>query len=200
MWRCDDGWVTEDVEVPPEVIAEVRSVCLSLPEAYEEQAWVGRRWRIRRRTFAHVLTIDSGWPPAYARAAGDDGPICVMTFGSRGAELEALRSSGHPLFAPVWRADEVGMVLDEGTDWEEVAELITESYCILAPRTLGDRVNRPSGEWSRAASQHRRLSPFSGTSMASEAGASREEKPTGVKDVAVTRGRRPRRLVLSRAG
>ena len=138
--------MTEHVDVPPDIVAEVRSVCLGLPEAYEEQAWVGMRWRIRKRTFAHVLTIDSGWPPAYARAAANDGPICVMTFRSRGAELKALRSSGHPFFAPVWRADEVGVVLDENSDWDEVAELLTESYCIQAPTKLGDRVNRPTAD------------------------------------------------------
>ena len=48
-----------------------------LPEAYEEQAWVGTRWRVGTRTFAHVLAVDSGWPPAYARAAGSDGPLTV---------------------------------------------------------------------------------------------------------------------------
>jgi hypothetical protein len=113
------------------------------PEAYEEQAWVGIRWRIRKRTFAHVLLIDSGWPPAYARAAGSDGPINVMTFRSSDGELEALRHAGYPFFKPRWRPDIVGMVLDAGTDWEEVAELITESYRVLAPKGLVERLDRP---------------------------------------------------------
>ena len=53
--------MTEYAEVPPEIVAKIRSVCVALPEAYEEQAWVGVRWRIRERTFAHVLVLDSGW-------------------------------------------------------------------------------------------------------------------------------------------
>ncbi len=137
--------MTEHADVPPEIVAEVRSVCLGLPEAHEEQAWVGTRWRIRERTFAHVLVIDSGWPPAYARAAGSDGPINVMMFRSSGPEVDALRNAGHPFFAPPWRADEVGMVLDAGVDWDEVAELLTESYCAVAPRKLVERVDRPTG-------------------------------------------------------
>jgi len=137
--------MTEHADVPPEIVAEVRSVCLGLPEAHEEQAWVGTRWRIRERTFAHVLVIDSGWPPAYARAAGSDGPINVMMFRSSGPEVDALRNAGHPFFAPPWRADEVGMVLDAGVDWDEVAELLTESYCAVAPRKLIERVDRPTG-------------------------------------------------------
>ena len=93
--------VTERSEVPADVVDQLRSVCLGLPEAYEEQAWVGTRWRVRQRTFAHVLVLDRGWPPAYARATGIDGPACVLTFESSGAELEALerdrvtRSSNH---------------------------------------------------------------------------------------------------------
>ena len=37
-----------DAEIPPEVLAALRSVCLPLPEAYEEPA-VGVRWCIRKK-------------------------------------------------------------------------------------------------------------------------------------------------------
>lgn len=128
---------------PAGIVAELRRVCLGLPEAYEEAAWVGTRWRVRGRTFAHVLSIDSGWPPAYARAAATEGPAVVVTFRAAGAELDALRNVGDPYFAPPWRADEVGLVLRAGVDWEEVAELVVESYCAQAPRRLAALVARP---------------------------------------------------------
>ena len=134
--------MTEPSDVRAEVLAQLRSVCLQLPETYEEPAWVGTRWRIRQRTFAHVLAVDSGWPPAYARAARHEGPVTVLTFRSSGPELHALRNTGHPFFGPPWRPDEVGMLLDDRVDWEEVAELVTESYCVLAPRKLSDQVRR----------------------------------------------------------
>jgi hypothetical protein len=133
-----------DVDVPAGIVARLRPVCLGFPEAYEERAWVGMRWRIRGRTFAHVLTIDSGWPPAYARAARTNGPDCVLTFRSSGPELDALRAMGDPYFAPPWRSDEVGMILRAGVDWSEVAELLTESYCLLAPKALAEEVDRPT--------------------------------------------------------
>lgn len=136
--------MTERPEVATEVVAKLRSVCLGLPEAYEEAAWVGTRWRIRTKTFAHVLKIDAGWPPAYARAADSDGPITVMTFRSSGPELDALGDIGPPFFKPVWWTDIVGMVLDADTDWAEVAELLTESYCALAPKKLVELVARPT--------------------------------------------------------
>ena len=136
--------MTEEASVPRGILARLRSVCLGLPEAYEEQAWVGTRWRIRTRTFAHVLQVDAGWPPAYARAAATDGPVTVLTFRASGPDLDALRGAGKPFFAPVWRADEVGMALDARVDWDEVAELLTESYCVLAPKQLGELVARPT--------------------------------------------------------
>jgi hypothetical protein len=132
-------------DVPFEIVAELRAVCLGLPEAYEEQAWVGTRWMVRKRTFAHILMIESGWPPAYARAAASDGPMTVVMFRSSGEELDALRNAGHPFFAPVWRADEIGMVVDAGADWDEVRELVTESYCVQAPRKLVELVRRQTG-------------------------------------------------------
>ncbi len=81
-----------------------------------------------------------GWPPAYARAAGSDGPINVVTFRSSGAELAALGHAGHPFFLPGWFPNIVGMVIDAGVDWDEVAELLTESYCVLAPKKLVELV------------------------------------------------------------
>src|SRR5439155_14059187 len=87
-----------NADVPAEIVAELRSVCLALPETHEEPAWVGTRWRIRTQTFAHVLTIDAGWPPAYARAAETDGPATVLTFESSGPELAALSAARHPFF------------------------------------------------------------------------------------------------------
>jgi hypothetical protein len=130
-------------DVPDAVLRRLRPLCLALPEAYEERAWVGVRWRVRRQTFAHVLSIDEGWPPAYARAAGTDGPAVVLMIRSTGPELGVLRTLGHPYFAPPWRSDEVGSLLGDGTDWDEVAELVIESYCVQAPRHLASKVARP---------------------------------------------------------
>ncbi len=37
----------------------------------------------------------------------------------------------------------MGMVLDADTDWDEVRELVTESYCVLAPKKLIALIDRP---------------------------------------------------------
>ena len=130
-------------EVADEIVDALRTICLGLPETRQEDAWVGTRWRVRMATFAHVVTIDGGHPPAYARAAGTDGPATVLTFRAAGAELDALAHAGAPFFKPVWFRDIVGMTIDEHTDWVEVAELVTDSYCVLAPKKLAARVTEP---------------------------------------------------------
>ncbi len=136
--------MSESVGVPSEIVGRIRSVCLGLPEVYEEQAWVGVRWRVRKRTFAHLLSVEAGWPPAYARAVGNDGPVVVLTFRAVGDELAALSSAGHPYFWPGWGPNIVGMVLEAGVDWGEVGELLTDSYCVMAPRKLAGLVRRPA--------------------------------------------------------
>ncbi len=130
-------------EVPPSIVDDLRVICSGLPEAREEQAWTGTRWRVGSETFAHVVMIADGWPPRYVRAVGTDGPVTVLTFQASGDELEALRHVGHPYFQPGWRPGIVGMIIDDLTDWQEVAELLTESYCLLAPKRLVGRVARP---------------------------------------------------------
>jgi hypothetical protein len=133
----------DNADVAPAVLERLRSICLALPEAYEEQAWVGVRWCVRRRTFAHALAIDAGWPPAYARASGHGGPACVVMFRSAGPELDMLRRAGPPFFAPPWRRDEVGLVVAADVDWTELSELLTDSYCAQAPQALRATVERP---------------------------------------------------------
>jgi hypothetical protein len=119
--------------VPHEVEVRLREMCGELPEAYEQRAWVGTRWMVRNRTFAHVLGVEIGDAPA----------VVVLSFRSAGEELEVLRHAGHPFFVLGWGRDAIGMVLESGTDWDEVRELVTESFCVLAPKKLIALVNRP---------------------------------------------------------
>jgi hypothetical protein len=142
--------VSQHSEIPAPILDQLRTICLAFPETHEEQAWVGTRWRVDTRTFAHVLLIDAGWPPAYARAAGTDGPAHVLMFRSSGDELEALRRNGPPYFATPWRADELGVLLGTDTAWPEIGELLTESYWLRAkgsrPRPArGDRRKQVPG-------------------------------------------------------
>ncbi|XVV07081.1 MmcQ/YjbR family DNA-binding protein [Actinosynnema sp. CA-248983] len=127
--------MAEYAEAPDEVLDRLRAVCGALPAAVEERAWRGTRWRVGQRAFAHVLEIEEGRPPSYAEASGLDAGS-VLTFRAAGSELAALSNAPHPFFKPAWATNVVGLVLDADTDWEEVAELLVESYRVSAPKRL----------------------------------------------------------------
>ncbi|GAA0211125.1 hypothetical protein GCM10010492_06190 [Saccharothrix mutabilis subsp. mutabilis] len=128
-------------EVPDEVLERLRAVCAGLPEVVEERAWRGTRWRVGQRAFGHVLEIEEGRPPSYAEASGLAAGS-VLTFRAAGADLAALSNAPHPFFKPRWAANVVGLVLDDDTDWEEVAELLVESYRVAAPKRLKASLER----------------------------------------------------------
>ena len=123
-------------DVPDDVTAHLRKRCLALPDAYEESAWVGTRWCVRKRTFAHVLTVEQD----------DRAPLVILVFRAAGEDLEMLSHAGHPFFAMGWGRNALGMVIDDDTDWDEVGELVTDSYCVFAPKKLVALVDRPDAE------------------------------------------------------
>jgi predicted DNA-binding protein (MmcQ/YjbR family) len=61
-------------------------------------------------------------------------------------EREALLEQGEPFYTPAYVGHKgwLGVQLDAAdVDWEEVAELIATSYCLIAPKRLGERVTTP---------------------------------------------------------
>jgi hypothetical protein len=124
------------IEPPGDFVVRLAKTALALPEAREEDAWTGVRWRIRTKTFAHVLVAQEGYTSAYREATGIDEPTTVLTFRAYGDELLVLVHAGLPFYKPPWSPTVIGMVLDDGTDWDEVAELVTESYRFCAPQKL----------------------------------------------------------------
>ena len=129
-------------DIPKPILKELRSVCLALPGATEEAARVGIRWCIAKKNFAHVLMIDTGRPPANAKAAGSNGPVFVITFRSDLVEFDPGSFSKSLYFKPVWWPNILGMVLDEHTDWKEVGVHLVASYRLLAPENLAATVRR----------------------------------------------------------
>ena len=130
------------IEPSGDVVARVASTALALPDAYEDDAWTGVRWQVRNKTFAHVLVAQKGYTSAYRDMTGVTEPTTVLTLRSSGDELLALTHAGPPFYQPPWSLTVVGMVLDDATDWEEVAELVTESYRLCAPQKLRHRLDR----------------------------------------------------------
>ncbi len=81
---------------------------------------------IRRRSFCLLVARED--------PAGKPVPLLVLR--ADPDEREALLSIGHPFFASRAGRDRIGVVLSDDTVWEEIRELVTDSYRILAPKKL----------------------------------------------------------------
>ena len=67
-----------------------------------------------------------------------------MTFRFEGEELEVLPNASPPFCALGWGKGAIAMNLDNETDWDEVRELVTDSFCVMAPRNPSpESIDRP---------------------------------------------------------
>jgi hypothetical protein len=121
--------VAERPEVPQKWVRRLQRILDKFPECEIDEAWVGTQWRVGRDTVAHVF-------------GGEDG-LFRITFRAEANEVAAFEHLGPPYFRTSWGRNVVGMILDEDTDWKELAELLTDSYCIQAPNRLAAVVRRP---------------------------------------------------------
>jgi hypothetical protein len=125
--------LTGQVEVPEEILERVRALCLGLPEVTVriDESWSRTRstaqsFDIRRRSFC-LLVAKEG-------RSGKSVPMLVLRADPE--ERDALLSFGRPFFAPRAGPGRIGVLLTDDTDWDEIRELVTESYRVLAPKRL----------------------------------------------------------------
>jgi predicted DNA-binding protein (MmcQ/YjbR family) len=107
----------------------VRTLCLALPETFE--------------TWDHpTFRVGGGRGKIFCIAAEDGSSIRLK---ADPGEREALLAQGDPFYLPAYVGGKgwVGMELDERTDWQEVAELVATSYCLIAPKRLAEKVTTP---------------------------------------------------------
>jgi len=116
-------------------LARIRAICLALPEA-EERPFGGHTapaFRVRDKLF--VMT-------------SEDGTSMTMK-APRGAQQVLVASDGERFFVPKYVGSKgwVGVRLDlrAAPDWDEMAELIMEGYCLTAPKRLAAQVGPADG-------------------------------------------------------
>lgn len=117
-------------EVPQVWIDRLDRMLTRHPECRQEKAWVGVRWQVGQASVAHVF-------------GGEDGAFRIV-FRAELEEVMAFQHMGGPYFKTDWGSNVVGMILDETTDWDELAELLTASYCVQAPQRLAEAVRGAS--------------------------------------------------------
>jgi hypothetical protein len=121
--RAVRGGARKSVEA---MSAAIRDVCLALPETTEKTGSWARNFEVRRRSFCLFLTPDS--------PANNTVPVLVLR--STDDDREMYLAMGRPFFEVPRNNKRVGLVLSGTTDWQEVRELVTDSYCMIAPKKL----------------------------------------------------------------
>lgn len=109
-------------------IERLRRICLALPEAAERFTFGGPTFRVREKIFAMPRDRD-GRVSVWMKAPPHSQEILVGTDPERFFVPPYVGSKG-------W----VGMRLDAGADWDEVAALVRRSYRLIAPKRLAARV------------------------------------------------------------
>lgn len=117
---------TSPEELPDALFERVRQLCLALPETTLRTDRWAHAFQIRRHVFANLLAVPD--------PAGRIVPILVVRADPE--ERKAVLASGHPFFRPGSGGNRLGVILGDDTDWDELRELVTESYRILAPKKL----------------------------------------------------------------
>ena len=125
--------VSTPVEVPADMVERIRTLCLALPEvtvrvdlSLSRARSTAYSFDIRRRSFCLLVAREN--------SAGK--PVTLLVLRADPDERDALLAMGHPFFAPRAGPGRIGVRLTGETDWEEIRELVTESYRILAPKKL----------------------------------------------------------------
>ncbi len=131
--------MSQQIEVPESIADRVGRLCLALPEVTVRVDYSPTRTRstahsydIRRRSFCLLVAVE-----------GPDGkPVPRLVLRAAPDERQALLSIGSPFFVPRASRDRIGVLLADDTDWEEIRELVTESYRVLAPKKLTALLDR----------------------------------------------------------
>lgn len=112
-----------------DAIVRLREICLALPEA-EEKPFGGHTapsFRIREKLFA--MTSEDG--------------TSLWFKGGAGVQEALIASAPETYYRPPYVGSKgwVGVHLDAVVDWDELAELIEDSYRLIAPKRLAARID-----------------------------------------------------------
>lgn len=117
----------------PERLERLRRICLALPEAAEKEAWGDPTWRVRTKIFAMQKgNYQGGRPSVWVKAPEGD-------------QAALVASDPDTFFVPPYVGGKgwVGVHLDgPDVDWDELAELVPDSYRLIAPKRLAALLNR----------------------------------------------------------
>jgi len=134
-----------ELTVSAERLEWLRSVCLALPEASEKVTWGDPTWRVKDKIFAMQKGNYAG------------GRAALWLKGERGAQEALVGADPGLFFVPPYVGHKgwIGIWLDgRRLPREAIAELVGESFRLVAPVRLTARLREPgSAPAPRAASR-----------------------------------------------
>jgi predicted DNA-binding protein (MmcQ/YjbR family) len=119
-------------------LVRLTKICLALPEALCERMGTHAAFRVRKKVFAYYLDNHYG-----------DGIVAVCFKAAPGENTGMAAVDPTRFYLPAYLGPRgwAGLRLDVGAiDWEEVGELVVDSYRLVAPKRLAALINRPAGE------------------------------------------------------
>jgi predicted DNA-binding protein (MmcQ/YjbR family) len=118
--------------MPARPLTRLRKICLALPEAHEVEAWGEPTFRVRNKLFAMFASAGThhgqGRPAVWCKAGPGNQEIMV-------------RGAPDRFFVPpyVGPSGWVGIWLDGSVDWNELADLLRDSYELVAPKRIREK-------------------------------------------------------------
>lgn len=123
-------WIMASMDLE-EARQRLRRLCLDFPEAGEVEAWGDPTYRVRNKIFA------------MEKGAGTE----VWFKAESGVQQALVDSDPACYFVPPYVGHKgwLGARLDADLDWEELADLIEQSYRLIAPKRLAAKLNSADG-------------------------------------------------------
>lgn len=117
-------------------LSRLRAICLALPEATERPSGQHAAFLVRKKTFAYFLDDHHG-----------DGRVALNCKIPPELREILLGSAPERYFIPPYLGHHgwIGVYLDlaAATDWDEIADLVADSYRLIAPKRLAAQLARP---------------------------------------------------------
>jgi predicted DNA-binding protein (MmcQ/YjbR family) len=114
------------IDIDPQILAPLREICLDYPEAAESVAFGSPTFQIRTKNFAMVHKPDDR--------------VAVWCKAPAGVQEAYIASEPDRYFKPPYLGPKgwvAAWISPEcNPDWDEIADIVDESYRLIAPKRL----------------------------------------------------------------
>jgi predicted DNA-binding protein (MmcQ/YjbR family) len=113
-------------------LRRLTEICLALPDATHKVTGRHARFHVRGKTFSYFLDDHHG-----------DAIVGVCAKVAAGKNRALIAADARRYYLPAYLGPKgwVGLRLDVGpVDWDDVTELVSESYRLIAPKSLSARI------------------------------------------------------------